>query len=162
MLNEDSQIKKVIVGKLFLRSFTLAGHNLPLEKTLLHSLTNIYGIGLSKSRSVLKKVNICFDTKILFIDYEKRKEIRNLVENGNVVEGRLRRRQKHAIERLFNTRTYRGRRHQKCLPIRGQRTRTNAKTAKIVSKKQVKTLKLQFGIKSSDSKGFKQKKRKIK
>merc|ERR1712013_702226 len=133
--------------ELFLRSFSVAGHKLALERPILYSLTSVYGIGLSKARDILKEVNIRLDTKLSRIDYEKRKEIRRLVEDENIVEGRLRRRQKQAIERLSSSRSYRGRRHQKNLPVRGQRTRTNAKTARVVSKAQESKFNLQLGNK---------------
>lgn len=138
--------------KLFLRSFSVAGHKLALEQPILYSLTSVYGIGLSKARDILKEVNMRFNIKLLRIDYKKRKKIRKLVENENIVEGRLKRRQKQVIERLSNSRSYRGRRHQKNLPVRGQRTKTNAKTARVTSKTQEDKFNLQFGNKSNNSK----------
>jgi len=157
---QNKNINHPIADRCFSRSFSVAGHKLALDRAVIYSLTSVYGIGLSKARDILKKVNICFDIKLLRIDYKKRKTIRNLVENRNIVEGRLKRRQKRAIEWLSNSRAYRGRRHQKNLPVRGQRTKTNAKTAKVVSKKHEDKLNLQFGSKSNNFKeNFRGKKR---
>jgi len=109
----------------------VAGVNIPREKRFLISLTYIYGIGLSTALLICKDLKI--DTKIRTKDVteEKLSEVRSYIEkNYPVLEGDLRRKVSSDIKRLIDISCYRGIRHVKKLPVRGQRTSTNARTRK--------------------------------
>ena len=116
----------------------LAGVDLPREKRVEVGLTYIYGIGLSRSQEILKKAGINPDIRVKDLTDEQVQQIRNAME-GYTLEGDLRREVALNIKRLTEIGCYRGTRHRKGLPVRGQRTKTNARTRKgprkIVSKR---------------------------
>ena len=107
----------------------LAGVDLPREKRIEIGLTYIYGIGLSRSQEILKKAGINPDIRVKDLTDEQVQAIRNAME-GYTLEGDLRREVALNIKRLTEIGCYRGIRHRKSLPVRGQRTKTNARTRK--------------------------------
>ena len=108
----------------------IAGVDLPKNKRLEIALTYIYGIGRSKSRVILEEAGIDFDTKTDDLLDEQVTAIRDIIDKDCKVEGDLRREVSMSIKRLMDIGTYRGLRHRKGLPVRGQRTCTNARTRK--------------------------------
>jgi len=108
----------------------IAGVDLPNGKRVEIGLTYIYGIGRSTARNILNKLNIHFDTKIKDLTEDQIDAIRKIITNEVVIEGTLRTQTKLAIKRLMDIGNYRGIRHRKNLPCRGQRTKTNARTRK--------------------------------
>jgi len=94
------------------------------------ALTYIYGIGKSKSRQILKDAGIDFDTKTDNLVDEQVTAIRDIIDKKHKVEGDLKRTVAMSIKRLMDIGTYRGLRHRRGLPVRGQRTSTNARTRK--------------------------------
>ncbi len=107
----------------------IAGVDLPRNKRVVIGLTSIFGIGLSTSKSILGKLGINEDTKVSQLTDDEVNKIRN--EIGNIkIEGALKSEVQMNIKRLMDTGTYRGKRHRRGLPVRGQRTRTNARTRK--------------------------------
>lgn len=108
----------------------IAGVNIPKEKRLLISLTYIYGIGRKSSEEILRKAKISHDLRTRDLTEDQVKTIRNLVEELFVVEGDLRREISTNIKRLRELGCYRGLRHRKGLPVRGQNTKSNATTRK--------------------------------
>ena len=116
----------------------LAGVDLPREKRIEIGLTYIYGIGLSRSQEILKNAGVNPDTRVKDLTDEQLQAIRNAME-GYTLEGDLRREVALNIKRLTEIGCYRGTRHRRGLPVRGQRTKTNARTRKgprkLVSKK---------------------------
>jgi len=108
----------------------IAGVDLPKSKRMEVALTYIYGIGRSKSREILGKVGISLDTKTDDLKDEQVAALRNVIDKEYKVEGDLRRETSLAIKRLMDLGTYRGLRHRKGLPVRGQRTHTNSRTRK--------------------------------
>ena len=119
----------------------IAGVDLPNGKRVEIGLTYIYGIGRSTARNILVKLNIHFDTKIKDLTEEQIDAIRKIITNEVVIEGTLRTQTKLAIKRLMDIGNYRGIRHRKNLPCRGQRTKTNARTRKGRKKMAVKNKK---------------------
>ena len=107
----------------------LAGVDLPREKRIEIGLTYIYGIGLSRSQEILKKAGINPDIRVKDLTDEQLQAIRNAME-GYTLEGDLRREAALNIKRLTEIGCYRGTRHRRGLPVRGQRTNTNARTRK--------------------------------
>lgn len=107
----------------------IAGVDLPKGKRVEVALRKIYGIGPSKARLILETANVSFDTRTDNLTEEENARIRSLVEREKV-EGDLRRDVNMSIKRLMDLGCYRGLRHRKGLPARGQRTRTNARTRK--------------------------------
>lgn len=107
----------------------IAGVDIPREKRVEISLTYIYGIGKTLSNKILKKVNINPDTRVKDLTDEQVNEIRKEITNYTV-EGDLRREVALDIKRLREIGCYRGLRHRRGLPVRGQRTKTNARTRK--------------------------------
>ena len=107
----------------------LAGVDLPREKRIEIGLTYIYGIGLSRSQEILKKAGINPDIRVKDLTDEQLQAIRNAME-GYTLEGDLRREVALNIKRLTEIGCYRGTRHRRGLPVRGQRTKTNARTRK--------------------------------
>ncbi len=107
----------------------IAGVELPKEKRVEIGLTYIYGIGLKRSQKILKDAGINPDTRVKDLTPEQEKDIRNAMQ-GYVVEGDLRREVALNIKQLVEMGCYRGTRHKKGLPVRGQRTKTNARTRK--------------------------------
>jgi len=108
----------------------IAGVDLPKNKRMEIALTYIYGIGRSKSRKILEEAGIDFDTKTDNLLDEQVTAIRDIIDKDSKVEGDLRREVSMSIKRLMDIGTYRGLRHRKGLPVRGQRTGTNARTRK--------------------------------
>ena len=121
----------------------LAGVDLPPRKRAEVGLTYIYGIGRTRAKSILYRCNISFDKKIGDLTEEEVNHIRTLLEEEGSVEGDLRKEVSLNIKRLIEMGSYRGLRHRRSLPVRGQRTHTNARTRKgpsrpIAGKKKVK------------------------
>ena len=108
----------------------ISGIDLPKEKRGEIGLTYIYGIGRSKSRSILQDAGVSFDTKVKDWTDEQANLIRQLITDNIKTEGELRTEVQLSIKRLMDIGCYRGQRHRKGLPVRGQRTRTNARTRK--------------------------------
>lgn len=108
----------------------LAGIDLPKEKRGEVGLTYIFGIGRARSREILEKIGISYDTKVSEWTEDQVIEIRKLLEAEFKVEGALRSEVSGNIKRLMDIGCYRGLRHRKGLPMRGQRTKTNARTRK--------------------------------
>ena len=108
----------------------IAGVDLPKNKRMEIALTYIYGIGKSKAKEILEEAGIDFDTKTDDLADDQITAIRNVIDKEHKVEGDLRREVSMSIKRLMDVGTYRGLRHRKGLPVRGQRTCTNARTRK--------------------------------
>lgn len=108
----------------------IAGVDLPKNKRMEIALTYIYGIGSSKSRKILEKAGVKFDTKTDDLADSEVTSIRNIIDRDHKIEGDLRREISMSIKRLMDIGSYRGLRHRKGLPVRGQRTSTNARTRK--------------------------------
>ena len=107
----------------------LAGVDLPREKRVEIGLTYIYGIGLTSSQKILEKAKVDPNIRVKDLTDDQVQDIRNAME-GYTVEGDLRREVALNIKRLTEIGCYRGTRHRKGLPVRGQRTKTNARTRK--------------------------------
>ena len=108
----------------------IAGIDLPKNKSMEIALTYIYGIGRSTAREILDKAGISYNTKTDNLADSEVSSIRSIIDKEHKVEGDLRRDVSMSIKRLMDIGTYRGLRHRKGLPARGQRTRTNARTRK--------------------------------
>ncbi|HSF33062.1 MAG TPA: 30S ribosomal protein S13 [Candidatus Tectomicrobia bacterium] len=108
----------------------IAGVDIPREKRVEVSLTYIYGVGRATATKILKRAEINLDTRVKDLTEQEISRIREVLEGNYVVEGDLRRDLSINIKRLMDTGTYRGLRHRRGLPVRGQRTRTNARTRK--------------------------------
>ncbi len=108
----------------------IAGVDLPRNKRIEIALTYIYGIGKSTSQEILTKAGVDFDKRTDVIDENELRKIRDVIEADYKVEGDLRRDTSMNIKRLMDLGCYRGLRHRKGLPVRGQRTHTNARTRK--------------------------------
>ena len=108
----------------------IAGVDLPNEKRIEAGLTYIYGIGWSTSREILAKTGINPDTRVKDLTEEEAGKIRKVIESDYMVEGDLRRDVNLNIKRLMEIECYRGIRHRRGLPVRGQKTKTNARTRK--------------------------------
>ncbi len=106
----------------------ISGVDIPRNKTVEIALTYIYGIGLTSSQRILSRVNIPGGTRVRDLTEEQVNRIRVLIDNEYKTEGDLRREVQLNIKRLMDIGCYRGLRHRKGLPTRGQRTRTNART----------------------------------
>jgi small subunit ribosomal protein S13 len=108
----------------------IAGVDLPKDKRVEVALTYIYGIGRSRSRRLLSELGIDFDTRVKDLKDEEVAKIRDYIDRNYKVEGELRQEVTQNIKRLIEISCYRGIRHIRGLPVRGQRTRTNARTRK--------------------------------
>ena len=108
----------------------IAGVDLPKNKRMEIALTYIYGIGQSASRKILQGAGVSFDTKSDNLSDDEMVKIRQIIDQGQKVEGDLRREISQNIKRHVDMGSYRGLRHRKGLPVRGQRTHTNARTRK--------------------------------
>ena len=108
----------------------IAGVDLPRNKRVLLGLTYIYGIGKSKSKEILAEASIDQSVRTDNLTEEQVDKIRKIIERREKVEGDLRREINASLKRLMDLGCYRGLRHRKNLPARGQRTRTNARTRK--------------------------------
>jgi small subunit ribosomal protein S13 len=108
----------------------VAGVDLPPNKRAEVGLTYIYGIGRSRSSSVLKEAGVSVDTRVRDLNEDELSRIRAILETQGEIEGDLRKRVQMDIKRLMDIGCYRGLRHRRALPVRGQRTHTNARTRK--------------------------------
>ena len=108
----------------------IAGVDLPREKRVEIGLTYIYGIGRASSVKILEKANVNPDTRVRDLTDEEVARIRDVIDETTIVEGDLRREIAMNIKRLQEIGCYRGTRHRKGLPVRGQKTKTNARTRK--------------------------------
>ena len=108
----------------------IAGVDLPREKRVEIGLTYIFGIGLSSSQAILKQTGVNPDTRIKDLTEDEVQKIREVIGSDYKVEGDLRRDTALNIKRLIEVNSYRGKRHRAGLPVRGQRTKTNARTRK--------------------------------
>ena len=108
----------------------IAGVDLPRNKRIILGLTYIYGVGLSKSKAILAEAGIDLSVRTDNLTEEQVDKIRKIIERREKVEGDLRREISASLKRLMDLGCYRGLRHRKNLPSRGQRTRTNARTRK--------------------------------
>jgi small subunit ribosomal protein S13 len=108
----------------------IAGVDLPREKRVEISLTYIYGIGKSSSQKILAEAGINPDTRVKDLTEEEISKLRIIIDKTYVVEGDLRRDVSMNIKRLMDLGCYRGLRHRRGLPVRGQNTKTNARTRK--------------------------------
>lgn len=111
-----------------------AGIDIPREKRIVIGLTYIYGIGKSSSVRILKKAGVDESIRVKDLTDSQEAAIRKVIEESQVVEGDLRSEVNLNIKRLMDIGCYRGLRHRKGLPVRGQRTKTNARTRKGVKK----------------------------
>ena len=108
----------------------IAGVDLPREKRVEHALPYIYGVGLSRSQDVLAKAEVDPDTRVKNLAENEVLRIREIIEREFKVEGDLRREIQLNIKRLMDIGSYRGLRHRRGLPVRGQSSKTNARTRK--------------------------------
>jgi len=108
----------------------VAGVDLPPNKRAEIGLTYIYGIGRSRSNAVLKEAGVNLDTRVRDLSEDELSRIRNILEVQGEIEGDLRKRVQMDIKLLMDIGCYRGLRHRRSLPVRGQRTHTNARTRK--------------------------------
>ena len=106
----------------------IAGVDLPRDKRVEIGLTYIFGIGLSRAKEVIEKTGVNPDTRVKDLSDADVASLREAVEGGYQIEGDLRRFESLNVKRLMDIGCYRGRRHRMGLPVRGQRTRTNART----------------------------------
>ena len=106
----------------------IAGVDIPKEKQVFVSLQYIYGIGPTASKRILEQTGIKPDTKVSKLTEDEVNRLRELVDRGHKVEGELKKEVDLNIKRLIDIGSYRGLRHRRSLPVRGQRTRTNART----------------------------------
>jgi small subunit ribosomal protein S13 len=108
----------------------IAGINIPNEKRIVIALTYIYGIGLKQSQDILATLKISPDVRVKDIEEELANKIREYIDKNYIIEGDLRRQISGNIKRLKEISSYRGSRHTKRLPVRGQRTKTNSRTVR--------------------------------
>ncbi len=108
----------------------IAGVELPVNKRVEIGLTYLYGIGRASAQKILKEANVSPDTRIKNLREDEIIKLREIIENSYKIEGDLRRDVSMNIKRLMDIGAYRGLRHRRGLPARGQRTRTNARTRK--------------------------------
>jgi len=108
----------------------IAGINVPTNKRVLVALTYVHGIGLTSSKNICKKVGVAEDKRINNLSEDELTKIRDLIDTDYLVEGDLRRKTSMDIKRYLDLGCLRGLRHRKNLPVRGQRTHTNARTRK--------------------------------
>ena len=106
----------------------IAGVDLPKDKRIVIGLTYIFGIGPSTARRIIKETGISPDTRVHALTAEEEGQIRSVIERNFIVEGELRTQVSRNIQRLMEISSYRGLRHRLGLPVRGQRTHTNART----------------------------------
>lgn len=108
----------------------IEGVNLPTSKRIEYALPYVFGIGLKSARDILKKLKIDFDKRVRELSDEEVASIQREVTAGYRAEGDLRKEIRMNIKRLQDISSYRGLRHKRSLPVRGQRTKTNARTRK--------------------------------
>ena len=115
----------------------IAGVNIPLNKRIEIGLTYIYGVGQPTSKQILAELGISPDTYVRDLTDDEVAKLRDKIDNDLLVEGDLRRERSQAIKRLMEIGCYRGIRHRRGLPVRGQNTKTNARTRKGPKRMQV-------------------------
>lgn len=108
----------------------IAGVDLPRDKRVEAALPYIYGIGFSRAREILRQTGVNPDTRVRDLTEEEVSKLREFIDKNYKVEGDLQREVQSNIKRLIDLGTYRGLRHRRGLPVRGQRTQTNARTRK--------------------------------
>ena len=108
----------------------IAGVDLPKEKRIEYGLTYIYGIGIQSARKILEQAGINPDTRVKDLTEEENGKLRDIIDAQYTVEGDLRRQVSLDIKRLIEIGCYRGLRHRRGLPVRGQNTKNNARTSK--------------------------------
>jgi small subunit ribosomal protein S13 len=108
----------------------IAGVDLPNDKRTEVALTYIYGIGPTRAQEIIKKSGVDADTRVHKLTDEEIARLRNIIESDYKIEGELRSEVALNIKRLIDIGSYRGFRHRRGMPVRGQRTRTNARTRK--------------------------------
>ena len=108
----------------------VAGVEIPNNKRSEIALTYIYGIGRSSAQEILKKAGVNFDVKVKDIPEQDLDKIRKIVDSEYMIEGTLRATVRMNVKRLMDIGSYRGLRHRRGLPVRGQRSKTNARTRK--------------------------------
>jgi small subunit ribosomal protein S13 len=108
----------------------IAGVDLPAKKRAEIGLTYIYGIGRTRSKSILHRAGVHFDKRVADLTEKEVNRIRQIVETEGAIEGDLRKEVSMNVKRLIEMGAYRGLRHRRGLPVRGQRTHTNARTRK--------------------------------
>ncbi|MCS7065896.1 MAG: 30S ribosomal protein S13 [Fimbriimonadales bacterium] len=108
----------------------IAGVDLPRDRKIEYALPVIFGIGLSTARKILQKTGVDPNKRVRELTEEEVAKLRDEIERNYTIEGDLRRQQQMNIRRLIEIGCYRGLRHRRGLPVRGQRTRTNARTRK--------------------------------
>lgn len=112
----------------------IAGIDLPKYKRIEIALTYIYGIGLSRSKKILQEISIDPNTHVNDLNDTQITQLRHILDNKYIIEGNLRRFESLNIKRLMEINSYKGKRHRIGLPLRGQRTRTNARTRRGIKK----------------------------
>ena len=127
-ISGDPQSKKN--GEYLLKMARVAGVDLPPNKRAEVGLTYIYGIGRSRASSILTEAAVNLDTRVRDLNEDELSRIRAILEAQGEIEGDLRKRIQMDIKRLMDIGCYRGLRHRRSLPVRGQRTHTNARTRK--------------------------------
>jgi small subunit ribosomal protein S13 len=115
----------------------IAGINIPLNKRVEIGLTYIYGIGQSSAQQLLKETNVAPDTYVRDLTEDEISRLRDAIDDHVSVEGDLRRERSQNVKRLMEIGSYRGLRHRRGLPVRGQNTKTNARTRKGPKRMQV-------------------------
>jgi small subunit ribosomal protein S13 len=115
----------------------IAGVNIPLNKRVEIGLTYIYGVGRPTSHELLAKLGISPDTYVRDLTDDEIAKLRDIIDSEYMVEGDLRRERSQAVKRLMEIGSYRGLRHRRGLPARGQNTKTNARTRKGPKRMQV-------------------------
>ncbi|MCG8345140.1 MAG: 30S ribosomal protein S13 [Chlorobiales bacterium] len=108
----------------------IAGVNLPLNKHTVIALTHIYGIGRTSAKNILERAGIDPARKVSDLNDDEAHTIREIIAEDYIVEGQARGEQQLSLKRLMDIGCYRGLRHRRSLPVRGQRTQTNARTRK--------------------------------
>ena len=108
----------------------VAGIEIPANKPAWVSLTYVFGLGKTLARKILREANVPEQTRIKDLNEDQLTRVNSIVDKNYVVEGALRRQIQQNIQRLKDIGSYRGSRHRRGLPVRGQRTRTNARTRK--------------------------------
>ena len=106
----------------------VAGVNIPDNKRVEISLTSIYGIGTKQAKDVIDEVGILNNPRVKDLSESELNSIRNIIDKDRIIEGDLRREVNSNIRRLIDIGSFKGTRHRKNLPVRGQRTRTNARS----------------------------------
>jgi len=115
----------------------IAGVNIPLNKRVEIGMTYVYGIGRSTSNEMLAQLGISPDTYVRDLTEDEVSRLRDLIDSDYTVEGDLRRERSQNVKRLMENGSYRGLRHRRGLPVRGQKTKTNARTRKGPKRMQV-------------------------